>query len=343
VLRSLARGRSACDAAALRKAYVNALAERLALTSATLSRRGSLAHVLRRSGVTEPVAAEADALLATLDDAAFAPDVHVPPEIRRRLFDVYRLVDREARPRIVVPPGVIGVLLATIAVVSMAHAIVAAEPPVAAFTRGLALYQARHFVEAERSFSAVAADVPRAADAWANFGTAAWAAGDSAAAVVGWQRALRLEPLAGDMRERLDLLAAPQNGAIAGVRPIPLSAVAAAALACWLLAWSLLAYRAARGNGSPGRWASLTGITAIALGALAVDVRRTVLARDLVVIADASPLRALPALGAEQSETRRTGEVARAVGQQGVWTRVQLDGDREGWVETERLVSIEQR
>jgi hypothetical protein len=31
------------------------------------------------------------------------------------------------------------------------------------------------------------------------------------------------------------------------------------------------------------------------------------------------------------------------VGQQGVWTRVQLDGDRDGWIETARLVSIEQR
>ena len=48
--------------------------------------------------------------------------------------------------------------------------------------------------------------------------------------------------------------------------------------------------------------------------------------RDLAVITEPGPLRALPALGAEGGAVPLVGEVARVVQRQGVWTRVALDG-----------------
>jgi hypothetical protein len=62
--------------------------------------------------------------------------------------------------------------------------------------------------------------------------------------------------------------------------------------------------------------------------------------RDLVVVTDPSPLRALPALGAEGGAEPIVGEVARVVQREGVWTRVALDGGRDGWIASERLAPL---
>ena len=51
------------------------------------------------------------------------------------------------------------------------------------FTDGVAAYDHAAFRRRSRLFARVAARAPRAADAWANFGAAAWSRGDSAAAV----------------------------------------------------------------------------------------------------------------------------------------------------------------
>ena len=80
----------------------------------------------------------------------------------------------------------------------------AADDDAARFARGVALYGQGDDGAAAREFGAIVRHAPRAADAWANLGTVAWQMHDTAAAAVGWQRALRLEPLADDMRQRLE-------------------------------------------------------------------------------------------------------------------------------------------
>ena len=62
------------------------------------------------------------------------------------------------------------------------------------------------FVGAREAFIVAATTEPRAPDAWANLGTASWAAADTARSVAAWQRALRLEPLASDVRDRVELV-----------------------------------------------------------------------------------------------------------------------------------------
>jgi tetratricopeptide (TPR) repeat protein len=72
-----------------------------------------------------------------------------------------------------------------------------------AFNRGVNAYRARAYADAVSFFEESARQAPRAPDAWANYGTAAWSAGKTSEATIGWQRALRMEPLAADVRERL--------------------------------------------------------------------------------------------------------------------------------------------
>ena len=62
--------------------------------------------------------------------------------------------------------------------------------------------------------------------------------------------------------------------------------------------------------------------------------------RDLAVVIDPGALRALPALGAEGGAVPLTGEVAYVVQRKGVWTHIALDGDRDGWIASERLAPL---
>ena len=58
------------------------------------------------------------------------------------------------------------------------------------FDEGVAAYAQQDYRLAQEAFREVARREPRAADAWANYGTASWAIGDTARAVAGWQRAV---------------------------------------------------------------------------------------------------------------------------------------------------------
>jgi hypothetical protein len=75
------------------------------------------------------------------------------------------------------------------------------------------------------------------------------------------------------------------------------------------------------------------------LGGLDIDQRLA--ARDLGVVRSTTKLSSDPALGGEMKGTAFIGEVARAVRRQGAWTFVALDDQREGWIESSNIVSLE--
>jgi len=207
------------------------------------------------------------------------------------------------------------------------------------FHEGVVAYAARDFRGAADRFAAAARLAPRAPDAWANVGTAAWALADSADAVVGWQRAARLEPFAADMRERLALVRAPQDGRLASPPRADASLVADLALACWIVAALAWAVRAA-GRRALARLATPAVIVAGLAALAAVSLDDTAAARRLAVVAGGTTLYASPALGAERRSMLDAGDVVRVAGGDGAWARVELDGDRDGWVEADRLTSI---
>jgi len=72
-----------------------------------------------------------------------------------------------------------------------------------------------------------------------------------------------------------------------------------------------------------------------------LDADRRLAARDLGVIRSTTRLSSDPALGGETKGTAIIGEVARALRRQGAWTFVSLDSEREGWIESSNLASLE--
>jgi hypothetical protein len=340
-LRALARQRRPVSAAELRRTLVRALADRLNVTATTLSSNGALARAARRAGVSAAVANEADALLSELDRAAFGAEHERVKDAARRAWRIYKDVDREARTREALRTTLTGSVI-VVMLAALAHSALAVQDaeidPASRFSAGVAAYRAGHYAGAARDFSAVASAQPRAADAWMNYGTASWQAADTSRAVLGWQRALRLEPLARDAREALALVNLPVEESLGDVPPLPVASLAVVAAVLWLLAWLTVAIRARK-----------TGATAIGLGGIALSLTFAAVAftahsivsgRGLAVLDATGALRALPALAAEYGSITRVGEIARVTERRGDWSRVVLAGAREGWVEHALLVKL---
>ena len=339
-LRKLAKVREAPspnDAAALRRTYAAALAERIGMAAAELADRRALVRALRRSGVTAEVARAADELLGELDTAVYSGSSLTLSDGATRAIDVLQRVDHEARPRIVRPSmrAFAPIMLGASLTLSQS-----AAPARESFDHGVREYDAHRYSRAERFFADAARDEPTSADAWANFGTAAWAARDTAAAAIGWQRALRLDPAATDVRSRLDLTPGFGGSKLAAVPPVTESFVALVGGLAWVLGWLCLAVGIWKRR-APWRYAAYSlGIVALLSGLAGVRVREAYDAKRLAIIVEPARLRALPVLGGEAGAPVLTGEVARTVREEGVWSLVRMGDDREGWMETDQLEPI---
>jgi oxygen tolerance protein BatD len=348
-LRAMARHpgtvRDACE---LRRVYANALGERLGLGSERFTRPGTLARALRRAGVSVAVASDAEALLRQLDEAAYGQSTAMPNGSVERAASILKATETEALPRTELRlPPILGILLLLAALPLSVATVRALGTSTAeqAFDAGVRAYMARQLVVARGAFANAAAEGLWAPDAWANLGTAAWAAGDTANAVVGWQRALRLEPGAGDLRDRLQLAQPAAFGSLGFVPPVSSTVLLWSALVTWSVAWlfsAIVTYRRTmRGRIALKRWAYAAGILGLVQLLSGLEVDQRLAARDLTVIRSTTRLSSDPALGGEAKGTAVVGEVARAVRRQGAWTFVSLDDQREGWVESTKLASLE--
>jgi hypothetical protein len=342
ILRNLkVRKKSQLPAGDVRRAYVNALAQRLQLTPGALSTQAEFARALRRAGVSSQATEMAVILLGELDGAAYGTRPAAMSALLRRAQESYAAVDAEARastgPVAGSGPVIVSVLLLIGATAGILAATQSDERDL--FREGAQQYEARRFIEAEHTFGAITRVAPGAPDAWANFGTAAWAASDTAAAVVGWQRALRLEPLASDVRERLGMVQSPRFGSPGWVAPVPIQALVIGVALLWVVAWLLALARAAGARirrGSP----LIAGTAALIVAAAAIVLDERLAARDIAVVREATMLRALPALGSDGVLTLHSGEMARSLSRRGEWALVQLQSGREGWVEAPMLIPI---
>jgi BatD DUF11 like domain len=347
-LQRLARGGPAgrADARIVRRAYLAALSERVGLRADTAAHRGALTRALRRVGVTPETAEAAESLLITLDAAAFgrAGRASNAQALAVRAVELAHAIDREARTRAALSGVLVMVVAATIGAAAWSGARSAIDTAPSLFAGGVIDYEAHQYAEAARLFAAAADREPRAADAWANAGSASWMVADTAQAAVRWQRSVRLEPGSGsdDVRRALDFLPVGDDGGfgIAGVPRLPVDLAAWTALLLWIGGSGLVFTRLWR----RARWATPAAAAALAVAAVAGLVARDLddraRARDLAVSLATAPLRTLPALGAERSGTIVVGDVARTLGRQAAWTRVALDGGRDGWVETAVLASL---
>jgi hypothetical protein len=211
------------------------------------------------------------------------------------------------------------------------------------FAAGVASYGAGDYASAAAEFAAVTQLAPGAPDGWVNAGTAAWAAGDTADAVVGWQRGGRLEPQARDVRDLLVLVHAPQDGPIARLPRLPAPWAAGTSLLLWLAACGFAAWRVARERPVWSFGVAASAAIAIVAAWGSVRANEEAAAAHLAVVGPGAALHAAPALDAERVSRLDAGDVALVMATHGVWSEVQLDGDREGWIATAQLTSIARR
>ena len=193
------------DPATVRRAYATALADRLGLTSETFSRPGAVARALRRAGASPQLAVDSEEFMRQLDAGVFARHGRVPPDACDRAVTLYTQTDAETLPAAEIrAAGMRG--MAAFAVFGAVAIAVVADSPASVFQRGIEAYRHHAYSAAEAAFGLAALAEIRSPDAWANYGTAAWASGDTAHAADGWQRAVRLDPLAPDLRHRIGLV-----------------------------------------------------------------------------------------------------------------------------------------
>jgi len=340
-LRSLTSLRASPHVAAsdVRRALAAALVERVPALGG--GRNVPVARLLRRAGVTDRTADDAVAFLAELDQAAFAIDHPAALNLVDRAIAVARAVDAEAvRPSQTLARSTRAILL--IALVSAGAAAAAVpDPLVRAFGEGVAAYTRKDYGTAERIFARVSARAPRAGDAWANLGTSAWARGDSALAAAAWQRALRVDPLDAESRERFAAIQATTLGDPAYVPPMPLDAIALGALVAWLAGWLLLALPTARLDALRSVGGGAIVVALLGFGTMFELQRRSKLS-GLGAVRASRSLLAAPVPDAEGVASIVAGEVGALGLREGAWVRITIDGERAGWLPIASILPLDQ-
>jgi hypothetical protein len=338
---SLALAAAPSSAADVRRAFQDALQARTGLEPSRCTRPGAWQRALRLEGVNAETAQLTEELMVALDAAAFGPIGSGLQALARRADTLVARVHKEARRRTararhaVLAPVVLALLGGAATLLAARDLDRAREP----FARGLAAYAGADSPRAVRFFEESSRLAPRAAGAWANFGTASWAAGDTSGAVVGWQRALRLDPTSDDLRDRLALVRAPQGAGFAYVPQLPSRLPSALAVLLWCAGWTLVARQCWRRRRSlPLLFTTLAVAGSTGVGARMFEDRLE--GRRLAVVTDPAPLRVLPALGSESGAVPLVGEIARIERREGVWMRIALEGGRAGWIPTERVVPL---
>jgi hypothetical protein len=336
-MRAAADARTPVPARELRRLYLDALRERVPGAGRD---REPLARALRRAGVSDGVAHEAELMLARLDDAAFSASGALDDRAMRESAEIVASVDEEAiRPS----RGAVRVASALVVLVAVAAAAAQAGSGEAerVFGDGVRAYQRGQYAIAERRFLRVTTLAPRAVDAWANLGTAAWEGADTAQAARAWHHAMRLDPLDDESRERIGALQPLGPRSAAYVAPLAVDAVASVMLVAWIGAWVLLALP---GHRRPRAARPIAGgAIAMALAGLVVllEVESRIEARDLAVLVHGRTLLETPASESRSLAAAAAGEAGRLGARDGGWVYLTIDATRAGWVPASALMPID--
>src|SRR5260221_5013086 len=197
------------------------------------------------------------------------------------------------------------------------------------FAQGVRAYDDRGFATSQHLFGRVVSRAPRSEDAWANLGAAAGARGDSAAAGRAWQRALRLDPLDDETRDRLSSVQSSAIRSPGYVAPVPVNALAAAALVVWLAAWAIFTLQSESGV-QRRRALSGGGMTLGVLLVLAsLEARERLDVRGLAVLRDSRRLVDAPG-SVTSTGSASAGETGGGCAREGPGGRIVFDGTRGG-------------
>jgi tetratricopeptide (TPR) repeat protein len=340
---------AARDAVALRRQFVKALAQRLGCNPEDFTHPGALDRALRRAGVSEDTATRAEALLRVLDSAAYASTGGLPQNAAREASGVAVAVDTEALRRSELPLW-IPALVAAVVLAGAAYA-ASNDPAAPHFARGVSAYIRHDYPAAQVAFETAVELAPTAGDAWANYGTAAWSATDTASAVFAWRQGLSLDPNASDLQQYINLPREVGMTSPGWVPGLPRNAAVWLFGLLWISAW-VIAWGARRQwswRHAPavadwtGRLALPLGACALIVGLMAIEIESRTAGNQLAVIQRAGQLTSDPALGMDRGPAVGTGEIVRIVGRRGVWSRVEATEDRDGWIASSQLLPLSDR
>lgn len=333
---------AAQDSVALRRQFVKALAQRLGCNPEDFTHPGALERALRRAGVSEHSATQAELLLRDLDSAAYAGTGTLPPNASRNASTIARAVDTEALPRTELPfwiPGLI--LVISFGVVASA---IAADSASSHFRRGVSAYVRQEYPAAREAFADAVSLAPTSPDAWANYGTASWMVADTAGAVFGWRQALAIQPGASDIQDHLSIVRELSPASPGWVPSLPRNATVWLFAVLWIAAWGFAWVSRRR---RPHPWAGRVPLPllacALVVGLASIELESRISGTRLAVVRHAASLSADPAIGMDRGPAVATGEIVRIAGRRGAWTRVAASDDRDGWIASSQLLLIADR
>ena len=326
----------------LRRRLLHAVSSALGLPPEAITDERDGTRALRRCGVTRETAVAVTAALSDLGSRAYArpgsaPEAAAWPDVddlARRVSQEgvasgpARYASRGARARSWRGLLLGGVLWS------------AAEPvPVDRLVREAeAAFREQRYVVAAHQLADAVRQRPNDVDLLVNWGTAAWAAADTVAAVQGWQRAARLMPLDPEVQQRLRQLPSGARDGLAAVpqRAVPLLVLMAGGL--WLLGW-LVAW-VALGRPMLRLLVAALLLASGASGFTAWRGWRMLDASTLWVVVRPETLQAVPMPGAEAMGGVGTGDVVRVTRAGDGWALVDHADGRRGWLPLPRITPL---
>lgn len=217
-----------------------------------------------------------------------------------------------------------------------------------------AAYEGRRFSRAAEQWARASAARPRDTDLLVNWGTAAWAAGDTVSAVLAWQRAARIDPMAADVQERLLLLPTTAHSGLADVPMVPVNLLVLVATGLWMVGWIWLwvvlrrRRTVPKGTGAqrpphlPSRAPAFAILIVAAAGMSYAHVQADALRADgLAVVQRPDMLRSAPLANARPAGGVGTGDVVRMEMRRGEWVQVRHADGRTGWLPQARVVRFD--
>lgn len=340
----------------VRRLLLASLAWRLDVNSEILTDRKKTSRVLRRRGVTPETADALQSKLSSLDLAAFAPANNEAgsgsASLSADVIALYDRVDSEAIERrhqrlLKVTKRTSGTV-ATLVIGAMwlFGTTDRLDAQGGEWKEATDAYKNHQFQDAVSAFGVLAFSAPRDADVLANWGTAAWAAGDTVTAVLAWQRAARLDPLAADIREHLMLLPSGSRDGIADVPLIPVTMLGYLGIALWAAGWLLAAALLWRRRSrlEPMPIMNMLAGACLVFGAISAATSfwgaRQLHSDRLAVVRRPETLRETPQSESNALGGAATGDVVRIEEVAADWVRVEHADGRSGWMPTDRLMLL---
>jgi len=227
---------------------------------------------------------------------------------------------------------------------------VRAATPEQRFSEALAAYGKGDFAVAASQWQALLDEGHGSAELVYNLGNAHFRLGDAGRAVLGWERALWLDPRQRDARANLDLIRPRLADQFESPVRLPLWNWLDAVLVAFPTAWvAWLTLLTALGSGTVGAWrmlradrqlpavgrlllAFLLVPTLVGLGVLLLQDRRLNASPRAVVLAPKIEVRAAPSPGAVAQFDLHAGTVVTLLREgEGDWREVALSDGRSGW------------